>query len=233
MATSTPSLSARMWDGLVAEEWAVETPQGPRLELDPVQWDWLWLIATSRTGSLPRAQARALQALLARAGQRWQRQSAGDLITMIRPRLLTLPQRGFPTEVAWADEPYEPPDICSVAQEPSQTAELFWCYGFPGGRRDAPEGACVLLIVLCRDDPAPAEIAAWRRELENEERLLPAGSSRAQGKLGRSRRELWLVTPGGAFVETAGAERRVSLETFARWLEAGATSSADSAGPVR
>ena len=232
LATSAPSFPASVWDGLVMEEWAVETPLGPQLQLEPVQWDWLWLAANSQGISLPRAQARALQAFLHRAEQSWERRPGTERIALIRQRLLALPQRGFPTDVEWTGQTYEPPEICSVALEPSKTAELFWCYGFYGGRRDAPEAACVLLIVLCRDEPAPAAMEAWRRQLENEEHLLPAGSSGAPGPPSRSRREFWLVAPDGASLGTAGSERRVSLETFARWLEAGATSAADSVGPV-
>ncbi|OFW36079.1 MAG: hypothetical protein A3J28_13555 [Acidobacteria bacterium RIFCSPLOWO2_12_FULL_60_22] len=76
----------------------------------------------------------------------------------------------------------------------------------------------------------------WRRQLENEERLLPA--RKPSGPLPKQplepRRELWLVLPAlrrfnpdePAGVSPAGevAERRFSIETFSRLLEAGAAS---------
>lgn len=235
LATPTLTLPARVWDGLVSEEWAVETPLGPRLQLEPFQWDWLWLLTTSETASRQRAQARALQTFLSRAAETWGQQPLADLVTSIRRRLLALPERGFPTDIAWTDETDESPEICSVAHELSRTAELFWCYGFRGGRRDAAQSACVVLIALCREEPTQAEIEAWRREVENEERLLLPSNSplgAAVGQPWRPRRELWLVLPRGASLRTTGSERRVSLETFARWLEAGAASAAGSVGPI-
>ena len=222
-ADSTPLLPPRMWNGLVAEEWADETPLGPRWRLETVQWDWLWLATASLTAGAHRAQARALQALLARAELDWKSRETAPLLASIRQRLRELPLRGFPPLGEPEAGTVEPPDVCSVSYEQSGTAELFWCYGFHGSRRDVPEAACVLLIVLCAEEPAPAEIETWRRELRKEERLLPgdaAGRSIQANSFG-VRGELWLVLPAFALLKPGGSERRFSFEAFAQWLETG------------
>ena len=235
-AAPAPSLPPALWDGLVAEEWAVETAVGPKVELETVQWDWLWLVTASLAAPPERAQARALQTFLLRAEQRRNRLRAADRTTSIRQRLLELPQRGFPADFEWAGGKVLPPEICAVSLERSGAGELFWCYGFHGNQRDSPEAACVLLIALCGDEPAPGQIEMWRRQLENEERLLPAW--KPSGPLPKQplgpRRELWLVLPAlrrfspgepaGVSPAGEGAERRFSVETFSRLLEAGAAS---------
>ncbi|OFV94973.1 MAG: hypothetical protein A3H28_13080 [Acidobacteria bacterium RIFCSPLOWO2_02_FULL_61_28] len=219
LPSPTPSFPQRVWDGLVAEEWAVDTPLGPQPQLEPVQWDWLWLVTASQGAPSQRAQARALQALLLRVEQKRERRRATDLSISIRQRLLELPQRGFPMDLEWSGGPVQPPEICAVSSEQSGNIELFWCYGFHGNRRDTPETACVLLIALCGEQPVPGEAEVWRRRLENEERLLPAGAS---GQPASSRRELWWVLPAGSSMAGAASERCFPLETFTRWLGAGA-----------
>ena len=222
-ADYTPLLPPRVWQGLVEEEWADETPLGPRWRLQTVEWDWLWLVTASLTGSAQRAEARALQTLLARAEPDWRIRETAPLLASIRQRILELPQRGFPPAGEPAGDQLYLPDICSVCPEPSGAAQLFWCYGFHDGRRDIPEAACVLLIALCAEEPAPAEIEAWRRELQKEERLLPggaAGPTASKQSLG-FRGELWLVLPAMASLGIDAPARRFPFEAFARWLETG------------
>lgn len=222
-ADYAPLLPPRVWKGLIEEEWADETPLGPRWWLQTVEWDWLWLVTASLTGSLQRAEARALQTLLVRAEPDWRIRETAPLLASIRQRILDLPQRGFRATGGRGKDQIHLPDICSVCPEPSGAAELFWCYGFQDGRRDIPEAACVLLIALCAEEPPPAEIEAWRRELQKEERLLPWGSA---GHIARnhslgSRGELWLVLPAMASQDIDVPARRFSFEDFARWLAAG------------
>jgi hypothetical protein len=218
-SASAPTLPSRVWDGLVAEEWADESPLGPRWRLEPVQWDWLWIVTAAMTSSLARAQARALQALLSRAGARW-KQSTTPL-AWIRQRLAELPHQGFPQSGQMSGV-IQPPEICSVAREQSGGAELFWCYGFRGDRRDVPAAACVLLIALCPEEPEPGKIEAWRREAAKEQSLL-LGTSSLHADKSASRGELWLVLPAKAIVGVgdSGPELRFSFETFAGWLGAG------------
>jgi hypothetical protein len=137
----------------------------------------------------------------------------------MRTRLLELPQHGFPPS-GQMSELIQPPDICSVAREQSVGAELFWCYGFHGDRRDLPEAACVLLIALCAEEPDFSRIEAWRRELAAELLLLPGGVF--HGSASGSRGDLWLVLPAPslAALDAAGPERRFSVEAFAGWLKA-------------
>ncbi len=220
---SVPLLPPRVWDGLVAEEWADDTLLGPRWRLDPAQWDWLRLVTASLTATTQRAQARALQALRARAEPKWKSQDTTPLQESVRQRLLDLPQRGFPPLEGPAGDLTETelPDICSVSPEPSAAAELFWCYGFHGGRRDIPEAACVLLIALCAEEPPRAAVEAWRRDITREERLLPGGAAgrTLPGNFLGFRGELWLVLPAAAPLEIGKGERRFSFESFARWLK--------------
>jgi hypothetical protein len=220
-ADYAPLLPPRVWKGLIEEEWADETPLGPRWRLQTVEWDWLWLVTASLTGSSQRAEARALHTLLARAEPDWRIRETAPYLAAIRERILDLPQRGFPTTGKSAGDQLHPPDICSVCPEPSDGAQLFWCYGFHDGRRDVPEAACVLLIALCAEEPAPAVIEAWRRELKREERLLSGGTAgRTASKQNTGfRGELWLVLPAMASQEIDASARRFSFEVFARWLE--------------
>jgi hypothetical protein len=222
-AEDAPLLPVRVWKGLIQEEWADETPLGPRWSLQTVEWDWVWLVTGTLAGSARRAEARALQALLARAEPDWRVRETADLLASIRQRILDLPHRGFPPAGEQGEDHLRSLDICSVCPESSGSAQLFWCYGFRDGRRDVQEAASVLLIALCAEEPAPSEIEAWRRELQNEERLLPGVAAghppREQGAAGRS--ELWLVLPAMALQAAVAPARRFSLETFARWLEAG------------
>jgi len=222
-ADSAPLLPPHVWEGLVDQEWADETPLGPRWRLQTAEWDWLWLVTASLTGSSRRAEARALQTLLARAEPDWRVRETASLLSSIRQRILDLPQQGFPPAGEWAEQPLRPPDICSVCPETSSATQLFWCYGFQDGRRDVPEAACVLLIALCAEEPARAEIEAWRRELQREERLLPANTaSRTAGERSSGfRGELWLVLPAMASQDSDPPTRRFSFEVFARWLETG------------
>jgi len=62
------SLAPGLWDGLIAEEWAEETPSGPQLSLNWVEKDWLETWADS-AASLQRRQTRLLEAFLQRAGE--------------------------------------------------------------------------------------------------------------------------------------------------------------------
>jgi hypothetical protein len=226
-ADYAPLFPPHVWKGLVEEEWVDDTPLGPRWRLQTVEWDWLWLVTAAITGSSRRAEARALQTLLARGELDWRIRETAPLLESIRQRILILPHRGFPATgesvTGHLLPPVYPPDICSVCPEPSGAAQLFWCYGFHGGQRDVPEAACVLLIALCPEEPAPAEIEAWRRELRKEERLLPGGiAGRAVRESNRGfRGELWLVLPAMASQDIDPLARRFSFEAFARWLEAG------------
>ena len=217
----TPVLPPQVWKGLVEEEWADDTPVGPRWRLQTVEWDWLWMTTSLYAGSSQRAQARALQALLVRTEPDWRVRGTAPLWASIRSRILALPQVGFPLIPEQDEPPFHAPEICSVALETGGGAELYWCYGFQEGRKDIPEAACVLLIALCTEEPTSAHIEEWKRELQREESRLPGASHRQRefGEKGGFRSDLWLVLPSMVLQEPAIGVRRFSFEQLAQWLK--------------
>jgi hypothetical protein len=215
----TPALSlpSRVWDGLVAEEWAEEAVSGPRLLLDTVQHDWFSLAFLMGEPS-ERAESRLLLAFLLRAEQSKERPETARFSTVMRQPLLDLPQSGFPESFAWEGQEMRLPKIVSVCPEAAPAAELFWCYGFYGESRDRAEAGIVLLIAVCDEPPSDSQLQQWHQQLENEARLVqPGEAARARSGPGPGLlQELWVaVPPETSLVPTAG-ERRFSWLTFFR-----------------
>ncbi|MBI4461140.1 MAG: ATP-binding protein [Acidobacteria bacterium] len=204
---------AEICDGLVREEWVEENATGLSLRLSTAEQDWLWLtLARASGGSAVRSQARALQTFLFRAGQNRQRRQ-DHLLYAIRQRILELPNVSRPALVEWEGAAIPMPRVCSVTLDRAGSAELFWCYGFlalSAGKTDSP---CIFLIVLCEVVPSPEDIRAWRRQLEQEARLLPAATAMATAP------ELWVVGPPDASLVSGGPERLFSWESFLFLLE--------------
>ncbi|MBI4465523.1 MAG: ATP-binding protein [Acidobacteria bacterium] len=217
--SAVAALAPELWDGLVREEWAEDTPTGPQFGLDSVQRDWLETVVDP-AASPERRQSRLLQAFLQRADQACRRWPGEELLASLRQRLLALPQVGFAEDVEWEGDKIHPPRICSVAGEPHPSAELFWCYGFRGGQPTQPQVPCVLLIALCRQAPTTGAVQAWNRQLEQEVRLLPAAEdSRASAAADSGlRQELWVVVPETASRVSLASERRFFWEALARLL---------------
>jgi hypothetical protein len=208
-----------VWEGLIAEEWAEETAGGPVVQLEPAERDWLGLVVSSAAGAL-QADAKVLQAFLQRADQarHWRQVSA--MLKEVREKLLQLPESGFAEPMSGSGELVWLRSICSVATEQTPGAELFWCYGFHGNRRDRPEAACVFLIALCHEEPRAKEVGRWSRRLEEEARKLPqagVAESPRSADLGL-RSELWVVVPPGVSLKKVANERRMRWETLALLL---------------
>jgi len=216
----TASVPPESWDGLVAEEWAEETPTGPQLVLDGVQQDWLSQVTPPPGTSRDRLQSRALQSFLLRSALAHQTRREEGPWAQIRSRLLELSQTGLPEVWEGEGSPIFPLRLCSISVESEDNAELFWCYGFHQDRRGSQEASCVLLIALCREAPTTSQIESWSRQLENEARLLPATSRSGgdpAGGLG-SRQQLWVVVPSSASQAGVASERRFSWEALSRLL---------------
>ena len=227
-AASASSLPARVWDGLVAEEWAEEAVAGPRIVLDMVQRDWLCLATLPAGDSFERAKSRMLQGFLLRAEKGKELPETARFSTAIRQRILDLPQAGFPEFFTWEGQQIRLPRIVSVAAESAATAELFWCYGFYGEKRESPEAAVVLLIAICEEAPSDGQLQRWQRQLESEARLIiPSGAaSSAARKEPGPRQEFWVAVPPGVSVAPTVSERRFSWQAFFRLaVQAGATES--------
>ena len=90
------SLSPSLWEGLVAEEWAVETPMGPRVQLGMAEKDWLHLALNTAEAGSQRAQGGAVQAFLLRAERARQWRHAANVLGPVRENLLQLPKLGAP-----------------------------------------------------------------------------------------------------------------------------------------
>ncbi|MBI2819351.1 MAG: hypothetical protein HYX73_05160, partial [Acidobacteria bacterium] len=143
--TGSAAFSPRLWDGLVAEEWAEYTALGPAVRLEMIERDWLELaLSTARSGT-DHAHAGFLQAFLLRAerARRWCQ--ADTMLKDIRESVLELPMAGPPPVPPRSSKEPRLPTVCSIAVERAATAELYWCYGFRAGwpeeRRDRPEAA--------------------------------------------------------------------------------------------
>src|SRR5262249_20909181 len=150
---STSGLSSRVWDGLIAEEFAEEAIAGPRASLDRTQRDWL-SISTAPAGKLSeRAQARLEFNLALRVQQGKGEPDTGRFSTVIRGALLDLPQTGFPENFTWENEKIPLPRIVAVSTESTGSAELFWCYGFYSDGAELLESAVLVLIVICDEAP--------------------------------------------------------------------------------
>ena len=224
-SASASSLPSRVWDGLIAEEWAEEAVGGPQLFLDSVQRDWLSLVTVPAGGTFERAKSRLLQAFLLRAEQDREPPETARFSTVIRQRLLDLPQSGFPEFFSWEGQEVRLPKILSVCAEAATTAELFWCYGFYGENRESPETAVVLLIAVCDETPTDGQLQKWYRQLESEARLvLPMAAAPSTSRRGRTPlQELWVVVPPGTSLTPAISERRISWQAFFRLVvQAGA-----------
>ena len=211
-AASASALPPELWNGLVAEEWAEETPAGPRLSLSPVERDWLDWVTACATVPQERAEARLLQSFLTRAQQQRSRLPGEEAVPVLRERLLRLPETGFPNSWEREGEQIPLPRIHSVVCERAGTAELFWCYGF--WKDLGMESAGVLLLALCQEIPSTAQLQRWRQQLEVEARDLLPGAPRNRASEGYS--ALWLLLPPGAPLTPEGSERRLSWEAFLR-----------------
>ena len=212
------SLPSRVWDGLVAEEWAEEAVAGPRLLLDTVQRDWVSLSTASMGEPSERAKSRLLLAFLLRAEQSKERPETARFSTVMRQPLLDLPQSGFPEFFTWEGQEMRLPKIFSVCSEAAPNTELFWCYGFYGESRDTPETGLVLLIAVCDEPPTDSQMQQWYRQLENEARLVqPVEAARTKARPGLSLlQELWVAVPPGTSLVSTATERRFSWQTFFR-----------------
>jgi hypothetical protein len=61
---NTGLIPQAVWEGLIEQEWAEETPLGPVIRLNPVEEDWLRAVAAGASGV---SEAHVLQSFLARA----------------------------------------------------------------------------------------------------------------------------------------------------------------------
>ncbi len=228
---SPPSLTAELADRLVAGEWAEETPAGLRIALEPVQREWLSIVAALPEGPSARVQSRAFQDFLFRVRSHGQQRAKDALLAAVRKKLLNLPRTGLPRvfESNWLE--MYPPRVCSVASERSENAELFWCYGFRAARNEVSRASAVLLIIICEEVPSGAQVETWRRQLERESRLLRREEP-AAAPAGGNRHELWLLLPPGAPLVAVRGERRFPWDTFARLMEPAGSMQKDAA-PTR
>jgi hypothetical protein len=215
---SSSSLPPPVWDGLVEEEWAEESVEGPRIHLDAIQRDWLSLMTVPAGASSERAKSRLLQTFLLRAEQGRDRPESARFSTVIRQRLLDLPRSGFPDSFSCEGQEIHPPKIFSVCTETAVTAELFWCYGFDAENREAPDSPVVLLIAVCDDPPTDGQLQKWQRQLESEVRLiLPPEGDRPAARRGPGPiQHLWVAVPPGTSLTPTTSELRFSWQTFFR-----------------
>lgn len=216
LPVSAAALSPELWNGLVAEEWAEETPAGPRLALGRVERDWLDWVTACATVPQDRAAARILQGFLTRARQRLPRLLTEEAVRILRERLCRLPESGFPESWEWEGQEVFLPRIHSVAVERAGTAELFWCYGFREDLGVATPG--VLLLALCEEAPSTAQLGRWRQQLDEEARKLPPGelTGPAARPVSGGSSALWLLLPPGTPLIPEASERRFSWEAFLR-----------------
>ena len=205
------SLPSRVWDGLVAEEWAEEAAAGPQLRLDTVLRDWLSLSAAPRDEPPDRARSRLQLAFLLRGEQSKERPETARFSTVMRQPLLDLPQSGLPELFPGEGQEIRLPKILSVCSEAAPPAELFWCYG---ESREVPGTGIVLLIAVCDEPPTDSQLQRWNRQLENEARLFEPGEAAPARARPSLRQELWVVVPPETTLVPAGTERRFSWQAF-------------------
>lgn len=213
---SAGTLPSRVWDALVAEEWAEETTEGPRLVLDTVERDWLSFCASSMDKSSKRATSRLLLAFLLRVKQTKEQPETVSFSSVIRQTLLNLPKVGFPEFFEHGSQEIRLPKILSVSPEAALTAELFWCYGFYGENFQDSETGTILLIVVCNEPPTDSQVRQWHQQLENEARVVqPEEAAETQAKqVTGLLQELWVAVPPGTSLLPSSTERRFSWETF-------------------
>ncbi|MBI2817421.1 MAG: ATP-binding protein [Acidobacteria bacterium] len=209
-SSRTDVLNPQIADGLVAEEWAEETASGPRVALEPVQRDWLLTVAAAPNVPPERSQIRRLQQLLLSVRQRGKQASDEPFLNQLRSRLMALPETGLPkiVDLEW---PMLSPRISDVYKERSGGAELYWFYGTVCG-----ESLFVLLIVLCPREPSNLEVADWRRELDQEIRLLHHGPAPPDAQAAH---KLWLLVPPAAPLMPTHSERRFTWQTLSNFLD--------------
>ena len=218
MPPAPSSLPSRVWDGLVAEEWAEETVAGPRILLDTLQRDWLSLAIGPVGASGERAKSRMLATFILRAEQTREQPASAGFFSLVRQRLLDLPQSGFPEHFFWEGQDIRPPKIFSVCAEATATAELFWCYGAQANTRKNSESAVILLIAICAEPPTEAQVQKWQRQLESEAQLfLSAENDPSAYRQSIPLRELWIAVPPGTSLIPADSEHRFSWEAFSLW----------------
>lgn len=213
-----PAPNPELADGLIAEEWAVETARGSRIALDSVQRDWLSVWAATPEAPLDRSQTRALQDFLLRVRLHSEQRSREPLLTALRNKLAALPQTGLPKIAEWSWLKMYPSRV-SVSSERSGHAELFWCYALPAAQSDPAETISVLLIVLCEEAPSAAQVDGWRRQLEKEAGWLPRREAAVLGTGSRPRHDLLLLVPPGTSLDSMRSELRFPWEVFAGLLE--------------
>jgi hypothetical protein len=224
-SASASALPSRVWDGLIAEEWAEEAVTGPRILLDMVQRDWFSLSTAPAGEPSERAQARLLLTFLLRVERAKEQPETARFSMVIRQRLFDLPHAGFPEHFTWENQKIRLPRIFSVSGEAAGSAELFWCYGFYGDHRESTEAAVLLLIVICDEAPTDGQVEKWARQLENEARLVapPRTTASVLPDGSRPHRELWIAVPPGTSLASTGPERRFSWQAFFRLMvQAGA-----------
>jgi hypothetical protein len=165
-------------------------------------------------------EARALQGFLMRAEQQRQRRAELSFLAAVRESLSQRTQPRYAAVVPESKGQFTLPSICSFASEQAETAELFWCYGFHGTRRDLPGAGCLLLIALCQQEPSAAQVEGWQRKLESERaasapsRELSGGPQ--AGMQGLS--ELWVVVPPGSSLNPVASELRLYWDDFVQLL---------------
>jgi len=216
-----------IWESLVAEQWVENAPLGQVVRLEMIERDWLELAVSTVNSGLERARAEFLQAFLLRAEGVRQWRQMGSQLREIRENLLQLPQSGSPASAVRSGKELRLFTVCSIRTERTNTAELFWCYGFrPGSteeRRDRPEGACLYLIAFCRQEPTAAEVKQWSKRLQEEARALPVVGSAEKAASGNPglepRYELWLALPRGASLVAVAGEQRMRWEALERLLK--------------
>lgn len=217
-SAAAESLPAEVWEGLISEEWAEESIEGPRILLDTLQRDWLSLVAARAGDPSERAEARLLLTALLRVEEEKEHPETARFSAVIHQRLLDLPQAGFPEFFTWEGQKIRLPKIFSVCTEAEATAELFWCYGFYEENQEFPKTPVVLLIAVCDESPTDGQLQKWHRQLESEARLvLPPKAPPSIFRHGLSPlQELWVAVPPGTSLAPTASERRFSWETFFR-----------------
>jgi hypothetical protein len=216
--TVSVSLPPETWQGLIVEEWAQDDVDGPRILLDQVQRDWVQLRTSADGNSTARAEARLLLTVLSRAEDVKDHAETARFSAVIRQRLLDLPRSGFPESFRSEGREIRIPRIFSVCAEAADTAELFWCYGFYEEGQRLRKSPVVLLIVICDELPADAQVTKWVRESQNEStRVLPEAARVAADRQSFDlRHDAWVVVPPGTSLDAASSERRFSWEAFFR-----------------